>query len=149
MAVTEPEARNRHIHGSNIKSKTIFPRVLSPCTQDGSDFAIPYTLEVTVANASTNINSAVVPVKSIVKGFRAVKSAANGGAGDLVQLKDQDGNAISNALDLNVATDGGVVNATQLDPAHSTIPVGEYLIIDPTSVTDCSCKVFVDLLPIT
>lgn len=99
--------------------------------------------EVDVAAGSANYN-VVVPLKTRITQVWAHKSAANGGAGDTVQLKTSGGAAnISSAIDLNTSVDGGAASSTFIEPTNSVVAAGTTLRLVATQVTNCECRVHI------
>lgn len=104
---------------------------------------IPVIWEVDVAAGSANYD-VVVPNKCRIINMWAHKSAANGGAGDTIQLKTSGGAAnISDAVSLNTSVDGGNVGAASLDPTNSVVAAGTTLRLVATQVTNCECRVHI------
>lgn len=108
----------------------------------GANFGPAFECTVDIPNATGNTDI-TVPVKCEIVMAYALKAAANGGAGDTVQLKNGGGTAISNALDLNTSTDGQMVIASSLDPATRVLAAGATLRLAANSATNCACSVVI------
>jgi len=110
-------------------SRGIQPRAFSPLTANERDASVgalgaQFCFEVTtVAGTATYVLSDAVPKQLRVLDAWCVKTAAAGGAGDTVTVEDEDGNDITDAMDLNIA-DTTIARATTLDDANSDIPKG-------------------------
>lgn len=89
---------------------------------DGLVGAIPVVFTFNISGGVTGNNDFVVTPKVEVVDMHIIKANAAGGAADTVQLL-VGGNAITNALDVNVA-DKSIVRAGTIDDAFSTIAAG-------------------------
>lgn len=143
--------RNRMFHGDQLKSDSVPNRALTDDTIDPAKFAVtpidgsgPGTLVtwvIDIPDGTANYN-VVCPDKVRILQVTACKDAANGGSGDTVQLQTSGGsNNISNALDLNISTDGGLVGATSLHPTYRIVAAGTTLRLAATKATNCACSV--------
>lgn len=71
-----------------------------------------------------------------------IKTDANGGAGDTLQIQTGAGAAISDAISLNV-NDTDIARASQINDANATIAAGGTLRVRRTQVTNCASRVYV------
>lgn len=134
-AVTTAKIADQNITAAKVANTSI--------TGSLPGIAVIWEVDVAAAAGATNYD-VVVPNKARILNVWAHKAAANGGAGDTVQLKTSGGAAnITNALDLNISTDGGNVGASSIDPTNSVVAAGTTLRLVATQVSDCSCRVHI------
>ncbi len=101
-------------------------------------------LPVSVGNASTNL-TVFAPFALKVIGAKGYKTAANGGAGDLVQVFNG-ATAVTDAIDLNIV-DTTMFVASTIDDAANSFAEGDTITIDPTDVTNPSCQLYIVCVP--
>ena len=104
---------------------------------------IPVLHRVAVADGVTADVDVVLTHKTLVTDVWLVKTAGAGGANDTIQVKST-GNAITNAMDINVA-DQTVVRAGTIDDARHEIAAGGILRVTRTKVAaaNVACVVYV------
>ena len=104
---------------------------------------IPVLHRVAVADDVTGDVDVVLTHKTLVTDVWLVKTAGAGGANDTIQVKST-GNAITNAMDINVA-DQTVVRAGTIDDARHEIAAGGILRVTRTKVAaaNVACVVYV------
>lgn len=100
----------------------------------------PVVFQITVPNASGDVDF-TVPYKVKVIDVFAMKTAANGGSGDTVTVKNGS-TAISNAMSLNI-NDQLLARATSINDASQVIEAGGTLRATGASSTNCACIVSV------
>ena len=128
---------------AKIADQNITAAKVANVSTSGALPGIQLAWEVDVAAGSANYD-VVVPLKTRITQVWAHKSAANGGAGDTVQLKTSGGAAnISSAIDLNTTTDGGAAPSTFIEPTNSVVAAGTTLRLVATQVTNCECRVHI------
>lgn len=143
LGVTTAKIAASAVTTAKIADQNITAAKVANTSITGSLPGIAVIWEVDVAATTANYD-VVVPNKARILNVWAHKAAANGGAGDTVQLKTSGGAAnITNALDLNISTDGGNVGASSIDPTNSVVAAGTTLRLAATAVTDCSCRVHI------
>lgn len=130
--------------GSHQASKLSVP-VVANSVATASIPALSFYLRVPVGNASTNI-SVVAPCDLEIISARAIKTAANGGAGDLVQVFNGV-TAVTDALDLNVV-DTTIVFAATINDAVSSFAEGDVITVDPTDVTNPTCILLIECISV-
>lgn len=101
---------------------------------------IPVLHRIAIADGSGDTDVVLAEKTRVIDAW-AVKTAANGGAGDTVQVKNG-ANAITDALDLNVS-DGVVVRAGSIDDAQHEIAATGTLKVTAANATDNTCIVYV------
>lgn len=102
---------------------------------------LPVLHRVTIPDAAGD-TTVVLTNKTRVLDFWFVKTAANGGAGDTITLKNV-ATAITDALDLTTATDKKIVRATTIDDAQHEIAAGANMVISAAKVTSCGGEAYV------
>ena len=107
-------------------------------TEAEGGLALLYRIDVAAAAGDTDV---IVKQKIRVVDVWAVKTAANGGAGDTVTVKNG-ATAITDAMDLN-ATDKSVVRAGTIDDAQHEIAAGGTLRATAAQATNAACTVYV------
>lgn len=143
LGVTTAKLAASAVTTAKIADQNITAAKVANVSTSGALPGIAVIWEVDVAATTANYD-VVVPNKARILNVWAHKAAANGGAGDTVQLKTSGGAAnITNALDLNISTDGGNVGASSIDPTNSVVAAGTTLRLAATAVTDCSCRVHI------
>lgn len=143
LSVTTAKIAASAVTTAKIADQNITAAKVANTSITGSLPGIAVIWEVDVAATTANYD-VVVPNKARILNVWAHKAAANGGAGDTVQLKTSGGAAnITNALDLNISTDGGNVGASSIDPTNSVVAAGTTLRLVATQVSDCSCRVHI------
>jgi len=95
---------------------------------------------ITIADATANTDVVLTHKTRVIDAY-AVKTAADGGAGDQVIVQNG-ANAISNVISLN-AVDKTLVRVGTLDDAQWSIAAGGTLRIAATKATNCACEVVV------
>lgn len=101
---------------------------------------IPVVHRITIADATANTDVVLTHKTRIIDAY-AVKTAANGGAGDQVIIQNG-ATAITNAISLN-AVDTTVVRAGTIDDAQWDIAAAGTLRVAATKATNCACEVVV------
>jgi len=113
-----------------------------------ANLGIPVRLSLTIADGAngTNVDFTGLPYKVRVRDIRAMKTNANGGAGDaLTVYNGTTGNAInSTALDLNV-NDRAMVRVAALDDAYTDIAAGATIRVTRTKATNVACVITLEL----
>jgi hypothetical protein len=119
----------------------IYPKQLGPIgTQYGG---VPFVMyQMTVAGTATyNIpdNHGLVGITpALVIGFGGVMTGV-GGAGDTVQLQDQSGNAISEAIDVSALTTGDTFSCATLTVANAALNKDEGIRVVTASGATALC----------
>lgn len=143
LSVTTAKLAASAVTSAKIADQNITAAKVANVSTSGALPGIQLAWEVDVAAGSANYD-VVVPLKTRITQVWAHKSAANGGAGDTVQLKTSGGAAnISSALDLNTSTDGGATSSTFIEPTNSVVAAGTTLRLVATQVTNCECRVHI------
>ncbi len=143
LGVTTAKLAASAVTTAKIADQNITAAKVANVSTSGALPGIAVIWEVDVAATTANYD-VVVPNKARILNVWAHKAAANGGAGDTVQLKTSGGAAnISDAVSLNTSVDGGNVGAASLDPTNSVVAAGTTLRLAATAVTDCSCRVHI------
>ena len=101
---------------------------------------IPVVHRITIADATADTD-VVLTHKTRIVDVYAVKTAANGGAGDQVIIKNG-ANTISSTISLN-AVDTSLVRATSMDDNQWDIAAAGTLRVSATKATNCACEVVV------
>jgi hypothetical protein len=113
-----------------------------------ANLAVPVRLSLTIPDGATatNVDFTGLPFKCRVREIRAMKTSANGGAGDsLVVYNGTSGNAInSTALDLNV-NDRAMVRVAALDDAYIDLAAGATIRVTRTKATNVACVITLEL----
>lgn len=119
-------------------SKSLIP----PTAANGQTApAIPIMIPITVpAGASGDVDT-TIDEKMVVTDIVVHKTAANGGSGDTVTIKNGS-NAISNAIDLNI-NQHVVARAGTINNTYRTIAAGGTLRCSRAQATNGACEVFV------
>lgn len=141
---TTTPLQTRHITHSGVELTGAVAAVAAAQTTTVGTGAntLPGVVEVTVANASTNIDI-LAPYDCKVVDAHARKIGVSADAGDLVTVKNGGTTLASGAL--NVA-DAVKVNLTlDIDHADNAFAEGDTITVDPTSSTDCACVLFIYL----
>jgi hypothetical protein len=112
------------------------PEVANVNTQGG----IPVVHRLTIADAAGDTDIVLDHKTRVIEAW-AVKTGANGGAGDTATLKNG-ATAISNAISLNV-TDKSIARAGEIDDAQHEIAAGGTLRVTAAKVTNCACEFYV------
>ncbi len=100
--------------------------------------------KIVVPNSSTDLDITVTHKVQVIDVW-ATKTSTLGASGDAVKVQNSANEITTTALDLNVA-DSTVARATVLSDANSTIAAAGTLRINPTSVSNCECEVFVQVI---
>lgn len=103
---------------------------------------IPVRLSLVVASGATgNVTFTSVPFKIRVHNVWVIKTTANGGAGDLVNVKN--GTTITGDIDINVS-DKAVVRCSAIDDAFWDIAAAGTITVTRTLATNTACIVIID-----
>ncbi len=114
--------------------------VAKPAGDQNDEGALPILIRVDIADATGDTDT-VIKYKMRVIDVWAQKNAANGGASDVVTVKNVTA-AITSAIDLNV-NDTLLARTTLINDANAEIDAGAIMRISAVSSTDCECTVYV------
>lgn len=109
---------------------TVRPENAEVSTANGTAGSIPLMFRTSIPDAATGDVSIVTEFAVRVIDFWIVKQGGAGAAGNTIQLKSA-GNAITDALDANVA-DKAVVRAATIDDAQHELAAGGELRVTRT-----------------
>lgn len=101
---------------------------------------IPVVHRIAIADGAGDTD-VVLTHKTLVTDVVVVKTAANGGAGDTVTIKNG-ANAITDAIDLNI-NDTIIARAGSIDDAYHEIAAGGDLTVTAANATNNACIVYV------
>jgi len=105
---------------------------------------IPVELEVIVAaGATADVGTFVMPWKARLVGIRAVKTAGNGGAGDLFEVEDTAGGAGTNIAYADLQL-GDTFTSTDnvINDAAADLAAGATIHFRRVTVTDGACRAY-------
>jgi len=127
-------AKSQYLQGGSIVDGT------SDLVMKGDNalaYQVPWILPVTVVADPVSVK---VPRNAKLYQVTGHKGTVNGGAGDLVQVKDGSGNAVSNAIDLHVNANVSFKDTT-IDPAYNVFAADSTVQVVPTVATDAGAQV--------
>lgn len=108
--------------------------------------AVPYhAIQATVAGTSSyTVFAPGVPQQGRVTRFTGVMTG-NGAAGDTVQLQDQDGNAITEAIDVSALSTNDHFASATLVETYRKLKKGDSLLV--VTASGALCEVCIEITP--